>query len=96
MSRLLLAVVFSLTSSVALAAPWAIDSSHASASFSVRHMMVSEVHGTLGEVKGTIDLDEKDVSKSKVDATVDVAGLSTKNQKRDDHLRRPDFFDAAK
>ena len=95
MHRLFIAAAISL-SSLALAAPWDIDSGHASANFSVRHMMVSEVHGTLGEVKGTVDLDEKDLSKSKVEATVDVAGLSTKNQKRDDHLRSEAFFNAEK
>lgn len=95
MSRLLLSAVLSL-STFALAAPWDIDSTHAAANFAVRHMMVSEVHGTLGDVKGTIELDDKDLSKSKVEATIEVAGLTTKNQKRDDHLRSADFLDAAK
>ncbi|MBI5481854.1 MAG: YceI family protein [Deltaproteobacteria bacterium] len=95
MPRFLVVAALSL-SSLASAAPWDIDSGHASANFSVRHMMVSEVHGTLGEVKGTIDLDEKDLTKSKIDATVDVAALSTRNQKRDDHLRSEAFFNAEK
>lgn len=92
----LLLVASLLLSSLAFAAPWDIDSGHASANFSVRHMMVSEVHGTLGEVKGIIDLDDKDLSKSKVEATIDVTGISTKNQKRDDHLRSEAFFNAEK
>lgn len=94
MNRILIAAL--LSSTAAVAAPWNIDSGHASANFSVRHMMISDVTGTLGEVKGTIDLDEKDISRSKVEASIDVAGVNTKNQKRDDHLRSPDFFDAAK
>jgi|CXWL01.1.fsa_nt_gi polyisoprenoid-binding protein YceI len=95
MHRIAFAVALSL-SSLALAAPWDIDSGHASANFSVRHMMVSEVHGTLGEVKGTVDLDEKDLTKSKIDVTIDVTAISTKNQKRDDHLRSDAFFNTEK
>jgi polyisoprenoid-binding protein YceI len=82
--------------SPALAEPWDIDSAHASANFSVRHMMVSEVHGTLGEVKGTIELDDADLTRSQIEATVDVVALSTKNKKRDDHLRSEAFFHAGK
>lgn len=95
MKNLLLTAALSL-SSFALAAPFDIDSSHAAATFSVKHMMVTSVNGQLGEVKGSADIDDADLSKAKVEATIDVAGLSTRNQKRDDHLRSPDFFDVAK
>ena len=95
MKNLLLVPVMFL-SSLAFAAPWDIDSGHASANFSVRHMMVSDVHGTLGEVKGTVDVDDKDIAKSKIEATVDVTGISTKNQKRDDHLKSASFFEVEK
>jgi polyisoprenoid-binding protein YceI len=74
---------------------WNIDTNHTSAQFAVKHMMVSTVRGTLGPVKGTVRWDGKNPKSALVDVTVDVNGLSTANQKRDDHLRSPDFFDAA-
>lgn len=74
---------------------WNIDTNHTSAQFAVKHMMVSTVRGTLGAVKGTVRWDGKSPKSAQVDATIDVNGLSTANQKRDDHLRSPDFFDAA-
>lgn len=74
---------------------WNIDTAHSSAQFAVKHMMVSTVRGTLGPVKGTAEWDGKDIKTLKVDATIDVTGLSTQNEKRDTHLKSADFFDAA-
>jgi polyisoprenoid-binding protein YceI len=80
----------------AQAAPWEIDPSHSSAQFSVRHLMVSNVRGEFGKVSGTIDYNDKDPSKSRVEATIDVSSISTREPKRDEHLKSPDFFDVAK
>jgi polyisoprenoid-binding protein YceI len=101
MNKLLLASGFALLSSLSLAGSaradaWEIDSAHSGAHFSVRHMMVSTVRGDLGKVSGTVSLDDKDVTKSTVDATVDVTAINTREPKRDAHLKSPDFFDAAK
>jgi polyisoprenoid-binding protein YceI len=74
---------------------WTIDTNHSAAQFAVRHMLVSTVRGNLGPVKGTVRWDGKNVSTAQVEATIDVAGLDTRVQKRDDHLRSGDFFDAA-
>jgi polyisoprenoid-binding protein YceI len=74
---------------------WTIDSSHSAAHFSVRHLMVSTVRGQLGQVSGVIEYDGKDVRSIKADVKIDVKGLTTQNQKRDEHLRSADFFDAA-
>jgi polyisoprenoid-binding protein YceI len=57
--------------------------------------MLTDVTGTLGRVSGSADLDEKDVSKSKVELTIDVAA-DTQGPKRDDHLKSADFFDVSK
>lgn len=81
---------------LAAASSWKIDSSHASAQFAVRHLMVSTVRGTLGKITGTLNLDEADPTRSTVEATIDVAGIDTREPKRDMHLRSPDFFDVAK
>jgi polyisoprenoid-binding protein YceI len=95
-----LAISFALAvglaaSAAAQAEVWTIDTAHSSAQFAVKHMMVSTVRGTLGPVKGTADWDGKDVKTLRVDATIDVTGLSTQNEKRDTHLKSADFFDAA-
>jgi polyisoprenoid-binding protein YceI len=95
MTKLLLSAAL-LTSTLASASTWNIDSAHAAANFSVRHLMVSNVKGTLGAVTGTITLDDTDVTKSKVDVKIDVKGINTKEQKRDDHLRSKEFFDVEK
>lgn len=95
MKKLLLAVTL-LTSSFAFASTWDIDSAHAAANFSVRHMMISNVQGTLGKVTGKVMLDDADVTKSTVEASIDVKGINTREQKRDDHLRSKDFFDVEK
>ena len=85
---------------VALAAPaaaetWQIDSSHSNVVFSVTHLMISTVRGEFGPPTGTVEYDGKDVSSIKVDATVDAASINTRNEKRDNHLKSDDFFDAA-
>ena len=72
---------------------WTIDPAHTSAQFSVRHMMVSTVRGTLGRVSGTVDYDGKSVDSIKADVTIDVKGLNTGAEGRDKDLRSPNFFD---
>jgi polyisoprenoid-binding protein YceI len=92
-------IPFALSVSLALpaaATTWAIDDAHTTIGFSVKHMMVSEQKGAFDKFKGTIELDDKDVTKSKVDVTVETASINTKNQKRDDHLKGAEFFDVTK
>lgn len=73
---------------------WTIDASHSGASFGVKHMLVSTVRGTLGPVTGKVWYDGKNLSSIKADVAIDVKGLSTSNDRRDAHLRTPDFFAA--
>ena len=75
---------------------WTVDPTHSEAEFKVRHMMVSNVDGSLGAVAGTVVYDDKHPEKSTVEATIDVKGLDTRVEKRDQHLKSPDFFDVAK
>lgn len=81
---------------LARAATYDIDSSHSSAGFTVRHLAVSNVRGEFGKVTGTVEYDDKDVSKTKIDATIDVSSIDTRDSKRDEHLKSPDFFEVAK
>jgi polyisoprenoid-binding protein YceI len=74
---------------------WTVDTAHSAAGFSVKHMMVSTVRGTLGPVKGTIDYDGKSVESIKADITIMATGLNTGNDGRDKDLKSPNFFDVA-
>jgi polyisoprenoid-binding protein YceI len=72
---------------------WRVDSAHSSAGFSVRHMMISTVRGTLGPISGTVEYDGSSVANAKVDITIDVRGINTGNGSRDKDLRGAGFFD---
>ena len=85
-----------LSPALALASTWDIDPAHSTVEFSVRHMMVTTVKGQFQKVKGTVELDEKDPSKSTVEVSIETASIDTREAKRDAHLKSPDFFDAAK
>ncbi|WP_437318158.1 YceI family protein [Sorangium sp. So ce385] len=75
------------------AARWTIDASHSSVSFSVRHMMISNVRGEFAGVAGEVTYDPRRPEASKVSATIDAASIHTREDKRDEHLRSADFFD---
>ena len=72
---------------------WRIDGSHSAANFSVRHNVVSTVRGQLGRISGTVTWDGKDVNSVAADVSIDVKGINTGNESRDNHLRNADFFD---
>jgi polyisoprenoid-binding protein YceI len=81
--------------SAPVSATWDIDTSHATAGFKVRHLMVAHVRGHLGPVTGTIFIDELDLSRSRVDVSIDARGIDSRDPKRDEHLRSADFLDVA-
>jgi polyisoprenoid-binding protein YceI len=86
----------SVLPSLASAAAFKIDASHSSVGFSVRHLVISQVRGQFTNVAGTVVLDDADLAKSTVQATIDAASVSTQVADRDAHLKSPDFLDAAK
>jgi polyisoprenoid-binding protein YceI len=75
---------------------WSGDPAHSQVSFAVRHMGISNVHGRFGNVTSTVVLNDADVSKSSVTATIDVAGIDTGQSQRDNDLKSASFFDVAK
>lgn len=98
-SKLLAAAVFSLwlcAPKVSAADAYTIDSAHSKAGFSVTHMMINEVEGGFLDFSGNITWDEADMTKSMIAGKIMVTSINTDNAKRDEHLRSPDFFDAAK
>ena len=75
---------------------WTIDPVHSVAEFKVKHMMVSNVKGQFPTLIGQLMLDENDVTRSRVEATIDVTSVTTRDPQRDAHLKSADFFDVEK
>jgi len=77
-------------------ATWNIDPVHTVAEFKVKHMMISNVKGQFTAVTGVMTVDEADVTKSRVEATIEAASVHTRDAQRDAHLKSADFFDVEK
>lgn len=95
-------IIASISTVVALSLPafafastWTIDPDHSNVGFKVRHLMVSNVKGSFDKHSGTVEIDDKDITKSKVNVSIDTSSINTNVQKRDEHLRSADFFDVA-
>jgi polyisoprenoid-binding protein YceI len=78
------------------AATWELDPAHSTIGFSIRHMMISSVRGQFRTFTGKATGDPKTPDKAQIEASIDVASIDTANEKRDGHLKSPDFFDVAK
>ena len=98
LSRIALTAGFAAALSLPAAAAtstWQIDPAHSSAQFSVRHMAISTVRGAFSKVTGSVVFDDKDVSKSTVEVTIDANSVDTRVPDRDNDLRSEKFFDVA-
>ena len=78
------------------AATWNIDPVHTVAEFKVKHMMISNVKGLFTKVAGAMTLDEADVTKSRIEASIEAGSVNTRDAQRDAHLKSADFFDVEK
>lgn len=76
-------------------ATYEIDPAHSGVHFSIRHLMISTVRGSFPGVKGTVVYDPETPAATSINAEVDVNSIHTNDEKRDGHLKSPDFFDAA-
>ncbi len=72
---------------------WALDPAHTAVEFSSKHLMISTVKGRFADVTGSIVLDQDDITKSTVEATIATASIDTRTEQRDQHLRSADFLD---
>jgi len=75
---------------------WNIDPVHTMAEFKVRHMMITNVKGHFTGVTGVLTLNEQDITKSHVEASIDAASINTRETDRDTHLKSADFLDVEK
>jgi polyisoprenoid-binding protein YceI len=96
-----IAVVFALSvlatfSALAQTLEWKIDPAHSTAQFTVRHLGISNVSGTFTKVSGTVALNDKDITQSQVNASIDVSSVDTRVENRDKDLKSPNFFEVDK
>ena len=87
--------LFLAGASTVQAQTWTIDQAHSAANFAVRHLMVSTVRGDMGKITGTVNFDPKQPAAGSIEASIDVAGIDTREPGRDTHLKSADFFDVA-
>jgi polyisoprenoid-binding protein YceI len=80
------------TGTLAPVGTWTVDPSHSSVEFQVKHMGIATVKGFFHGFEGTLAIDEDGTARA--EGTVDVGTVDTREAKRDEHLRSPDFFDA--
>ena len=99
MSRLVLVLTAALAltaSAGAQTTTWQIDPNHTAAQFSVRHLGISTVRGAFTKVSGSVTYDPANPGKTLIDVTIDANSMDTRVEMRDNDLRSPNFFDAAK
>jgi polyisoprenoid-binding protein YceI len=75
---------------------WKIDPAHSSAEFKVKHMMISNVKGEFTVVTGKLELNGADITKSRIEASIDASTINTRDAQRDGHLKSADFLDVEK
>jgi polyisoprenoid-binding protein YceI len=89
-----LAAAFAVPS-LAATSTWNLDPMHSNAQFSVRHLGISNVQGEFTKVGGTVVIDDTDITKSTVEATIDATSVDTRVSRRDDDLKSDGFFNVA-
>jgi len=72
---------------------WQRDPGHTYIGFTGRHLMVATVRGEFEQFSGTVEFNEQDIIRSKVDIQIEAASVNTRNAQRDEHFRSADFFD---
>jgi polyisoprenoid-binding protein YceI len=95
MSRLALIIpVLALATGLGAADNYAVDGVHSAAIFKVKHAGVAFTYGRFTKVSGTVVWDAANPAASSFEIAIDPESVDTENEKRDQHLRNPDFFDA--
>ena len=95
----ILTLIFGLMLTAVVAFPqtnWSFDKAHSNITFNVEHLVISEVTGNFGTFDGKVQSGAEDFDGSKIEFTIDVASVDTDNERRDNHLKSDDFFNAEK
>lgn len=75
---------------------WQVDGAHSAVNLTVRHMVISKVHGKFTRWNAKLEVDTADLARSSVEVEIEAASIDTGVADRDNHLRSPDFLDAQK
>ncbi len=92
----IIAVLAAIVPAAGLASSWDIDPMHSHTSFTVKHLVISNVRGEFGKTTGRVVLDDADIAHSSVVATIDATSIDTRVPDRDTDLKSPNFLDVAK
>ncbi len=95
-AAMLLTASLSAATLAAQASTWTIDPAHSGVGFQIKHLGVSTVRGSFSGVTGTVVWDDKNLDAAHVEAVIDAKTVNTGQDKRDEHLKSPDFFDVEK
>ena len=90
------ALAVAAVSAFAESGTWSLDQSHSNISFSIQHMVISEVTGTFKDFNVSLLSSKDDFSDAAISATIGVKSIDTRNEMRDNHLKTDDFFNAEK
>lgn len=97
MKKICIILIISFVSAVGIAqTTWVIDPTHSSVQFDVSHLAVSSVTGSFTSYAGTLTAKKNDFEGARINATIEVASITTNNMERDKHLKEDDFFNAEK
>ena len=96
MKKLSFLFVALLLAAGAMAQTWTVDKAHSSLGFTVTHLVVSEVDGSFKAFDAKITSSKEDFTDAVIELTADASSVFTNQEKRDEHLKSPDFFDVAK
>ena len=75
---------------------WILDPTHSELKFKIRHLMISNVSGSLKNFQAEVEMNEADFSSAQINLTGEMSSVTTSNEQRDGHLRTSDFFEVEK
>ncbi|MBV8388463.1 MAG: polyisoprenoid-binding protein [Mucilaginibacter sp.] len=96
MKKIILSAAIALMSTAVFAQSWKVNKAHSHFTFTITHLAVSDVDGVFKDFDATITASKADFSDAKIEFVAQTASVNTGDDKRDGHLKSPDFFDAAK
>lgn len=95
-STIITAAFITLFATAGFSQTWNWDKAHSQLNFGITHMGISEIDGSFGSVTAKITSSKDDLTDAVVELSADVSSINTGNDQRNNHLKSPDFFDAAK
>jgi len=96
MKKMFVAALLLLQSAAFAQTTWKNDKAHSKLTFTVTHLMVSDVDGLFKNFDVNIQASKPDFSDAVFSLTAEAASINTEVEMRDNDLKSPNFFDVAK